>query len=727
MGEKNDGGRVSLRLDRGGVKELASVIAVYLLGLLVRMAPLRGATIDGDILFYGSDSFYHMRRVLYTVDHFPHTLWFDSFLNYPRGLELTWPPLFDQLIAGTAILFGAESQREIEIVGAFVPPILGSMTILALYFLARELFGRRVGLISALFLAINPQHGSATIFARPDHHVLETFLLVTALLFLVLALTRNDRNLWFAAIAGVFLAAIAYTWYGAAAYFSIFLVYLLAQTAIDIRRRESSRDTTEIFSVVFGVAMILILPFWKETWMMPSFLAVAGMLLMLFALRILSHYFIRKGLHWAGLLLAVAAFGYLLYVSVYALDRFVGSYHILLSGLGYFFGGPLSQRVSEAAPLYSSVRPISVLGFNLTIAVMGFAYLWRSDIDRPQLLFLTSAVFLLFITVFQNRFLYVFSACMSILMALFFFRASEIVKSLGWFKNDDAASKFIPLALLALLILPSAANVTDAFEVSPTIVECSWNRPLFWLEENTPETFGFEDPSQVPDYGVLSWWDRGNWILYISRRPVVANGFQAGAEDAARFFLSGDEGEALRILDDRRVIYVVTDSRMVGPGLLAMALWKGEKPADYVSITDDVYGHTEKFLKTTLARCHLFDCQGMSHLRLIYEHSTEASGPSADQVKIFERVSGATISGTASDGTVAATLDLTTGQGRSFRYTKIATVRDGRYEMTVPYSTEGMGQVHAIGPYVLSSDGRVLFVDVGEEDVLQGKVVAADF
>lgn len=96
--------------------------------------------------------------------------------------------------------------------------------------------------------------------------------------------------------------------------------------------------------------MILILPFWKETWMMPSFLAVAGMLLMLFALRILSHYFIRKGLHWAGLLLAVAAFGYLLYVSVYALDRFVGSYHILLSGLGYFFGGPLSQRVSEAAP-----------------------------------------------------------------------------------------------------------------------------------------------------------------------------------------------------------------------------------------------------------------------------------------------------------------------------------------------------------------------------------------
>ncbi len=715
-------------MDRGGVGEFASVFAVFLLGLLVRMTPLRGAIIDGDIFFYGSDSFYHMRRVLYTVDHFPHTLWFDSYLNYPEGLELMWPPLFDQLIAGTAILFGAESQREIEIVGAVVPPILGSLTIIALYFLARELFGRRVGLLSALFLAFNPQHGSATIFARPDHHVLETFLLVNVLLFLVLALTRSERNLWFAAIAGVLMAAIAYTWFGAAAYFSIFLVYLLAQTTIDLGRGESSRDPTELFFVVFGVALILIFPFWKEPWMMPSFLAIAGILLAVFALRIISDFFLREDLHWTIFLVVVATLGYLLVISVYALDRFEGSYHLLLSGLGYFFGSPLSQKVSEAVPLYFAVRPVSVLGFNLTIAVMGFAYLWRSDIDRPQLLFLVSAVSLLFISFFQNRFLYVFSACMSILMALFFFRASEMLKSSEWSRKNNAVSKFMPLALLVLIILPSAANVTDAFAASPTIVKYNWIRPLFWLEENTPATSGFENPSQIPDYGVLSWWDRGNWILYISRRPVVANGFQAGAEDAARFFLSGDEKEALRIMDDRRSRYVVTDSRMLGPGLTAMALWTDEKPADYVSTTNDSYDHTEKFLRTALARCHLFDCQGMSHLRLIYESLPEGSDLSANQVKIFERVSGARIAGTAAtEEPVVAALDVTTNQGRCFQYTKIAAARDGRYEMTVPYSTDGGCQVRAIGPYTLSSGGKVLLVDVGEEDVLLGRVVKVDF
>jgi len=358
---------------------------------------------------------------------------------------------------------------------------------------------------------------------------------------------------------------------------------------------------------------------------------------------------------------------------------------------------------------------------------MGFAYLWRSDIDRPQLLFLISAVFLLIVAVFQNRFLYVFSACMSILMALFFFRASEILERLGRFRKNGAISKFMPLALLVLIILPSAANVTDAFAASPTIVKYNWDRPLFWLEENTPATSGFEDPSQIPDYGVLSWWDRGNWILYTSRRPVVTNGFQAGAEDAARFFLSCDEKEALRIMDDRRSRYVVTDSRMLGPGLLAMVLWADEKPADYVGMTDEVYNHTEKFLRTALARCHLFDCQGMSHLRLIYESEQEGSGMSANQVKIFERVSGARISGAAPEGPVVAALDATTNQGRCFRYAKIVAARNGRYEMTVPYSTEGVGQVRGIGPYQVSCGGKVLLVDVGEEDVLLGGVVEADF
>ncbi|MGC9514223.1 STT3 domain-containing protein [Methanocrinis sp.] len=708
------------------MRELGAVFAVSLLGLLLRMAPFRGALLGGHVLFFGSDSFYHMRRVLYTVDHFPSTLWFDSYLDYPEGLELLWPPLFDQLIAGFALLLGAESQREVEIAGAIVPPILGSLTIVALYFLARELFGRRVGLVSALFFAINPQHASTSIFARPDHHVFETFLLVNLVLFLVIAEKRPEKRLWSAAVAGFFVAALGYSWIGAAAYLGAFLVYAAVQTTIDLRRGRSSEDELSIFLVAFGVAVALMLPFWREAWLLPSFFAAAGVLIFVLALLALSRKFRERGLSWTAFPPAVALLGYLLLISACALSSSGVVCHLFDEGLSYFFAGSLSWKVAEAVPLRAAVEPLSVVGFNLTVAVMGFAHLWRTDIDRPQLLFLVWTVLVLALAVFQNRFLYVFSASMSILMALFFFRALAIVGGWEWTRRNRDTSKILPKILLLLLLLPSASSFGGALSVRPAIVEEGWNEPLLWLEENSVETRGFLDPDQTPEYGVLSWWDRGNWILYLSRRPVVANGFQAGAEDAARFFLSGDEGEALEIMDERRSEYVVTDSRMLGPGLSSIALWGGESPSDYVSRTEGAYEHAEKFRRTALARCHLFDCREMGHLRLIYESGAGSSTP-ANQVKIFQRVGGARISGRATEGPVVATLDLTTNQGRLFQYTRTAVPQDGRYEMVVPYSTEDTASVHAVGPYHLSSGGKIRLLDVGEEGVIGGGEIRIDF
>jgi len=689
------------------------------------MAPFRGAIVGGDVLFFGSDAFYHMRRVLYTVDHFPSTLWFDSYLDYPRGLELLWPPLFDQLIAGSAHLLGAETQREIAIVGSIVPPILGSLTIVALYFLARELFGRKTGLLAALFLAINPQHASASIFGRPDHHVFETFLLVNILLFLVIAQKGPDKRGLSAAVAGVLMASLAYTWIGAAAYFGIFFGYVLIQTTIDLRRRAPPQGDLLAFIVAFGVAAILIFPFWKKAWLFPSFLGVAGILLLIVVLLALYQPFLERDLPWAAFPLVVIVIGYVLLISIYSFGQSMGIHHLLDQGFGYFFGGNLSGKVAEAVPLHSAVDPFSVAGFNLTIAVMGFAHLWRSDIDRSQLLFLVWTVSVLVLAVFQNRFLYVFSASMSILMALFFFRAAAIVGSWSWTRRDRDLSKIIPKILLILLLLPSAASFAGAFSVRPAIVEDGWNESLSWLERNSATTRNFTEPNQTPEYGVLSWWDRGNWILYQSRRPVVANGFQAGAEDAARFFLSGDEVEGLEILDERRARYIITDSKMIGSGLSAMALWTGEIPADYITLNESGSHHTEKFLGTTLARCHLFDCREMSHFRLIYE-SVPPEGYS-NQVKIFERVVGARIAGSSTgDGAVVAELNLTTDQSRSFQYTKTVVPENGRYEMIVPYSTEGEGSVRATGPYLVSSGDKKRYVDVAIEEVLLGREVTVD-
>ncbi|OPY49792.1 MAG: Dolichyl-monophosphooligosaccharide--protein glycosyltransferase AglB [Methanosaeta sp. PtaU1.Bin055] len=674
---------------------------------------MRGALVSGDLLFYGFDTFYHMRRILFTFENFPTTLWFDPWINYPKGLELLWPPLFDEIVAGAALLLGAGSQRSVEVVAAAVPPILGSLTIVSVYLLARELFGRRIGLLSALFFAINPQHVSTTIFARPDHHVLESFILVNLVLLLALALRRGEGWPRLGAAAGILVGALAYTWIGAAAYIGAFLAFAAIAVTLNLRRGVSSREDLQVFLLVFGVALALVLPFWREAWMLPSSFAIAAVLLTTAILLVISQTFLARGIPWIALLPLLLLLGYLFLLSVYALEESLGVHHLLVQGLGYFFGGVLTWKVAEAAPLYDVVRPASVVGFNLTVAVLGFAHLWRSDIDRPQLLFLLWTVSVLVLAVFQNRFLYVFSASMAILMALFFFRAAGIVADSGWARRRRDISEYFAPALLLLLLVPSAMSVGEVFSIRPAVVELGWSGPLDWLEERSIEG---------PGEGVLAWWDRGNWVLYRSRWPVVANGFQTGAEDAARFFLSGDEAAALEILDMRRARYVVTDSNLLGTGLSAMVLWTGEDPSEYLGTAGECPDGTGKFLNTTLARCHLFDCREMSHLRLVYE-SDPRDG--ANQVKIFERVVGARIRGACpGGGAVTLSLNLTTNQGRPFCYTKRAAPKAGRYEMIIPYSTEGDGSVGR--SHIASFGGESRTIRIDEDDVLRGGVITVD-
>lgn len=682
---------------------------------------MRGAIVGGDLLFYGSDSFYHMRRILYTVDHFPSTLWFDPSINYPEGLELLWPPLFDQVVAGAALLLGAGSPRSVEMVAAVVPPILGSLTIISVYLLARELFGPRAGLLSALFFAINPQHVSTSIFARPDHHVLETFILVNLVLLLALALKRGGGWPWLGAAAGVFAAALAYTWIGAAAYFGAFLAFIVIAATLDLHRGVSSRDALQVILLVFGVALALALPFWREGWMTPSFFAIAGVLLTTAALLSLAGPFLRKGVPWIALPPILLLLGYLLFLSVYALEGWLGIHSLLGQGIGYFFGGALAWKVAEAVPLYDVIRPVTVVGFNLTVAVLGFAHLWRSDIDRCQLLFLVWTVSVLLLAIFQNRFLYVFSASMAVLMALFFLRAAGILAESGWFREDRKISKYMTSLLLLLLLLPSAASVAEVFSIRPAVVELGWDRPLHWLEERSADSSLHWEGGTAAGAGVLTWWDRGNWVLYLSRWPVVANGFQAGAEDAARFFLSEDEAAALEIMDERRARYAVTDSTILGPGLPAMVLWMEEDSAEYARTAVDGPKGGGMFLRTTLARCHLLDCREMSCIRLVYESDP---GVGSNQVKIFERVAGARIRGTSrGEGPVILSLNITTNQGRPLNYTRSALPRAGRYEMTVPYSTGGDGAVAAY----ISSGGERRGVWISEDAVLRGGEITIDF
>ncbi|MGC9514502.1 STT3 domain-containing protein [Methanocrinis sp.] len=726
-------------MDRGGSQELLGVLGAFSLALFFRLLPAKNGIVGGDVLFYGYDSFYHMRRIFVTAESFPHVLWFDSYLNHPWGFELLWPPLFDQVVAGASLLLGG-GPRAVEMAGAIMPAVLGAVSIPVLYLLAKKLFGGRVALLSVLLLAFDPKHISRTHFGCPDHDVLESLLILGALLFLAYALTDRDRWLWFGAAAGALIAATSYTWLGAPIYMGAILIYAAFQVAIDLREGAPAEETIVPLTAAFGVAIIMFLPFRDEIWLSPSFFGALAALAALSFLYLLSRLFVAKNAPWIAFVPAVALLGYLAVILSYAVEMAREIRSLLWEGLSYFFlGSPAGQGIAEAAPIYQVFDLVSLSGLGLLFSLLGLGLAawstWQSRLPRDRVLFLVWAAFTLLLTVFQARFFYLFSVAGSILVALLFFWAADRLKASK--RVEPLAAKLLTIALLVVLILPSVLGVVEIAEDRPEIAG-DWLEALDWLEENTPPTEGFDQPVRAGEYGVLSWWDYGNWILYMSRRPVVANNFQAGAKDAATFFLSEDEEEAVAIAKARDARYVITDQKIVYRKLPAVVRWIDEDPGSYIAISDDsdliTFEHSKRFLGTVLARLHLLDCTNLGHFRLIYESESFAGLKCpTSEVKVFERVEGAKIAGDApSEKPMGVVLEMVSNQGRRFQYYNSAMPEDGRYEITVPYPTDGRGETHSVGPYLVGpvedfAGGVFMNVEVGEEDVLSGRVVEVDF
>ena len=219
----------------------------------------------------------------------------------------------------------------------------------------------------------------------------------------------------------------------------------------------------------------------------------------------------------------------------------------------------------------------------------------------------------------------------------------------------------------------------------------------------------------------MSWWDYGNWIVYLAERPVVANNFQAGVEDAAKFFLSESEENATAILDARGSKYILADSDLTYGKLPALLAWANEDLDSYMRMGYSGPEPQPRLLNTTLGRLYFFDGAGTGHFRLIYESSTS-------KVKILEYVPGAVIRVQAGpDQRVGALLNMTSNQGRVFTYVNEATPKGGAFEVRVPYSTENRYETRAVSPYLVFSGNengvKMKNLNVSEEDVLKGRTI----
>ncbi|MFQ6073446.1 MAG: STT3 domain-containing protein, partial [Methanosarcinales archaeon] len=438
----------------------ASKIALLLIGIFaialgLRLLAFNKVFVDGNVVFMGYDSYYHIRRIVYTTAHFPNNIFFDYYINYPYGAKIGWPPLYDIVIAFIALIIGlgAPSVHTIEVVSAIFPAVLGALTIFPVYFIAKEIFDWKIGIFSAGMMAIIPAQFNISQIGYTDHHVAEVFLFALLIMLFLIAIRKaheiKDIHLYramghgpsalhlYAGLSGFVIACMEFTWVGAPIYIGIIGLYAVLQFILyHLFNNKSSDYLVIVYTIMFLTAIIFSASGLYIGWISEfQFLSLVAIFLIIIGFGFLSK--LMTGKKWYAYPIMVCVCGILFFILIpIMLPQF---YQYIESGINYLIGGgEVLGTITEAQPLFKSwIFSSKAAPFYLiTYFIAFFAFIVYSitnfikiKLIKPESIFLIIWTLVIFaLTYEQVRFMYILSVNISIFLGYALLKAIELMK-----------------------------------------------------------------------------------------------------------------------------------------------------------------------------------------------------------------------------------------------------------------------------------------------------------
>jgi len=748
--------RALAALARGGLIALLFCAAV-----LVRMLPVKLVLLADRVQLFGHDAYYHMRRILHTLKHFPTTLDFDLYINFPDGARAIWTPVFDW---STALLLwpgaGRVSMRALEMGASFVPPLLGGLTVVAVAVLGRRPFGGPVALLAAATLVVLPGHFWYSQYGYIDHHC-AIALVGTLLLFasmqqldtLCESGTAGRLPLPGAALVGGLLALALLVWPGMLLQVGIIESALLVVLLSRPGAAEAARVAGWI-GVMHAVAFCVIAPLsLGQTWgqwsdMSPVVLSSFQPWLFgsaaLFGLLCSSAWrrwpLLGRSLPWRATTTGVPA----LAIALVSLAVWPSLIEGAVEAWAWLTRTDSFQSlVGESAPLFwthgepdvfTAATNLSWFALLVPIALLSAAALARGAPHPASLrLLLWWTLVICGVTVLQRRFSNSASVAIALLLALTLWEiwrwGARRISRRSLRGLFAAVLGLFHLGLLYPCLLFYTPLLADHLRGDDRVLlsgrhldRYAMGETALWLRRNTPETSGWLDPGSQPQYGVVAPWDMGHIIEYVGRRPTSSTNFgdDIGAENflLVQSYYSGPATGASEILDRLQGRYVVA------PHYDDFLARTPDRSSVYRALRDR--DGSELVSADGTGRVEV---PALERHRLVFEYTGESNDPSRHGLfKVFEHVTGASIVGRASPGAeIRLRLDADTAGYRHFSYeTRTVARDDGRYALRVPYANPeeaGAGAPGAVTPathYVLECGDASGQVRVRERDVRRG-------
>lgn len=252
--------KLRVQVSHSSILSLSALVLILFIAFAIRILPMRWEIPSGQLALSEFDPYYyytitsHMVQYGLLSPYYP-TQWIDTQLWYPFGFNMgsSSLPTLPLLTASSYDFFSFIGMR-IDLMSycSFLPVLFGVAAVLVIYFIGKDMGGKPVGLLAALFLALSPtfiEKSNLGWFGTEEVGILGLLMFI---LFFMRAI-EQDRplrsTLTYSIAAGFAFVFFAGGW--GAAYYVLGLVAVFVFVLILLRR--TSHRLLLSYSVSFGL------------------------------------------------------------------------------------------------------------------------------------------------------------------------------------------------------------------------------------------------------------------------------------------------------------------------------------------------------------------------------------------------------------------------------------------------------------------------------------------
>jgi dolichyl-diphosphooligosaccharide--protein glycosyltransferase len=720
---------------------------IYLIAFLLNMRIVSSVLTDFGVFPRGTDSYYHMRRIIYFLEHSFQLPSLDYYANFPIGSPIYYPYGFTLSYATFVkiISLGTADEWWATALCCLLTPLIAASIPCIAYFIGVAYGEARIGLWASIILALFPCEYYFVGYI--DHHVFETFWLSFYMLFYLKANkfletdpAKAKRN---AIASGLSISAGLLFTNSLPALIPLHCGILFLQL-LKVWQDKKLRFTILSLNVFLFIALLTFLAPFVSTKIATPINPNLGLgwlvsfIIYLFVLGVLWVW--QRDSKDLTPLPTKLIFLSLVIFTVSCLGLEWGSLtkFLAFSSTGFFFkADPVVAMISESRPLWlSSIWVIlgtysgGLLLWPLAVVLM-LTITWKQSNSNWIIAICSLATSILaFIQLrFMTLFIVPFALTIGFFLQYIFQKLNlENVQQINKSKLVVNQLIFAGIVLFILYPLLSLINLRSGIVGFNDERFVSIYPTLTWIEQNTPKTS--VEGNKDTDYSIVCPWDLGNWVIFFSKRPAVATPLvhvaREGLQEGSEIFMLPPE-KALDLIQKRRTKYILIAPMPIKDNF-NIAQWPNKNP----DILDDQDEALKRSLYYNLLQGGVPNGnKALQHFRLVYQSSPEFIYKDRPYTLLFEYVPGVKVSGKAKPNSNIKVFGIVKDKlNQTTLYNDVTqTDSEGNFSLVLPYAM-GIQKYSAyklIKPYKLQSDEKTIEVSASETDVLTGKSQEVNF